>query len=191
MTEEALSPPMMPRCSSAAGVALVGYMGAGKTTVGRMLAEQTGWRFEDLDELIAERDGRRIEQIFEQEGEAAFRQLERSLLRDCLCNAGPLVLALGGGAFIQAEIQMLLEQACVPTVFLDAPVEELFRRALQPGMVRPLRGNAEQFRSLYEHRRPTYLKARVSIETMGKAPAKIVEEILARLNLVRPSGADD
>lgn len=182
---------MRGRPSSAVGIALIGYMGAGKTTVGRALAERTGWRFDDLDELIEKREGRRVEQIFEQQGEIAFRRLEGSLLRDCLRHTGPRVLALGGGAFIQAEIQRLLEEAWVPTVFLDAPVEELFRRSLEPGIVRPLRGDAEQFRQLYERRRPTYLRAALYVETMGKPVEEIVDEIIARLNLLPRLGVGD
>jgi shikimate kinase len=191
MTDEALLPSLTGRPSPAVSLALVGYMGAGKTTVGRALAERTGWRFDDLDELIERREGRRVEQIFEQRGESAFRELENSLLRDCLRHSGPAVLALGGGAFIQPEIQRLLAEASIPTVFLDAPVEELFRRCLEPGMVRPLRGDVEQFRRLYEHRRPTYLRARLAVTTLGKAVEEIVEEILARLNLVPLLGVGD
>ena len=186
MTEEAVLPLMAGKPSRAVGLALVGYMGAGKTTVGRALAERIGWRFDDLDSLIEQHEGRRVDEIFARQGELAFRQLEGSLLRDCLRQPGPAVVALGGGAFLQTEVQKLLAEAQIPAVFLDAPVEELFRRCLEPGAVRPLRGDPEQFREGYERRRPTYLKAGLCVQTGGKAVGEIVQEIIARLNLLFP-----
>jgi shikimate kinase len=184
MPEEAVLPLMAGKPSCAVGVALVGYMGAGKTTVGRALAERTGWRFDDLDSLIEQHEGRRVHEIFAREGESTFRQLEAWLLRDRLRQPGPAVLALGGGAFLQVEVQNLLAEAGMRTVFLDAPVEELFRRCLEPGADRPLRGDAQQFRERYERRRPTYLKAVLCVQTGGRAVGEIVEEIMARLNLL-------
>jgi shikimate kinase len=167
-------------------VSLIGFMGAGKTTVGRALAERLGWRFADLDDVIQAREGRSVEQIFAQHGEAAFRDLERQAVREILATAQsePLVLALGGGAFIEEQVQQTLRDAEIPAVFLDCEVEELFRRSEQPEVVRPLRRDRDQFRQLYERRRPAYLKARVRIETGGKVVATVVEEIIARLKLV-------
>ena len=80
----------------------------------------------------------------------------------------PRCVALGGGAFAQANNAALLEEAGVPTIFLDAPVEELFRRCQEQQLDRPLRGDLEEFRRLYESRRPCYLKAAVRIETGGQ-----------------------
>jgi shikimate kinase len=160
-------------------------MGAGKTTVGRALATQLGWRFEDLDDLIEAREGCSIEQIFQQRGEAAFRELERAAVQEILttAKAKPLVLALGGGAFIEQQVQQTLRDAEIPAVFLDAEVEELFRRSEQPGVVRPLRRDREHFSELYARRRPDYLKAELRIETGGKAIATVIEEIIAGLGL--------
>jgi len=166
-------------------VSLVGFMGAGKTTVGRALATRLGWRFEDLDEVIQAREGRNIEQIFQQQGEPGFRDLERRVIRETIAaKSGPLVLALGGGAFIEEQVQDILRAAEISAVFLDAPVEELFRRSEQPEVVRPLRRDREQFRQLYERRRPAYLKAELRIETGEKAIATVVEEIVSGLNLI-------
>jgi len=165
-------------------------MGAGKTTVGRALAARLGWRFEDLDDLIHARDGRTIEQIFQQQGESAFRDLEHRLVREILTTAksAPLVLALGGGAFLLEPVQGALRDSGIPAVFLDASVEELFRRSEQPEVVRPLRRDREHFGQLYERRRPAYLKAELRVETEGKAVAAVVEEIISGLNLVPRSG---
>ena len=107
-------------------------MGAGKTTVGRELAKRLAWRFDDLDDLIQAAEGNTIEQIFQDRGEKAFREIERRILSATLANnTSPRVLALGGGAFVDAENQTLLQSARVPAVFLDAPVEELFARSEQ------------------------------------------------------------
>ena len=170
----------------ARAVALVGFMGAGKTTVGRALAAQLGWRFADLDDLIQAREQRSIEQIFQQSGEEAFRSLECLVVKETILTAesGPLVLALGGGAFIEGPVQESLRRAGIPAVFLDASVEELFRRSEQPEVVRPLRRDPIQFRRLCEQRRPAYLTARVRVETEGKEVVEVVEEIIAGLQLV-------
>lgn len=171
-------------------VALVGFMGAGKTTVGRALASRLGWRFADLDDLIQAREGRSVEQIFREQGEAGFRKLERLTVREVTTagKSAPLVLALGGGAFPEDTVQEVLRAAGIPAVFLDAPVEELFRRSEQPDVVRPLRQNHEQFRRLYEARLTSYLRAPLRIETSGKEIATIVEEIVSGLKLVPGGG---
>jgi shikimate kinase len=176
-----------------AGIALVGFMGAGKSTVGRELAQRLGWRFLDLDELIEERERRKIEDIFRRDGEAAFRGLECAAVREATQStvSGPVVLALGGGAFIDPAVRSCLEEAQIPAIFLDAPVGELFRRSEQPGVNRPLRRHEEQFRRLYERRRPEYLKAAICVETEGKAIASVAQEIISELNLVPFSGACD
>ena len=174
----------LPRLCS--GVALVGFMGAGKSTVGRELASQLGWRFADIDHLVEQREGRTIEQIFGDDGEPAFRRLEYTAVRDAIetPEGGSVVLALGGGAFIEPAIQKCLRESDIPAVFLDAPVAELFQRCEQPGVNRPLRRNLESFRELYERRRPEYLKASICIDTAGTAISSVVEQIISGLNLV-------
>ena len=102
-----------------------------------------------------------------------------------------MVLALGGGAFIDPAVRICLEEAQIPAIFLDAPVAELFRRSQQPGVNRPLRRDEEQFRQLYERRRPEYLKAAICVETQGKLIASVAQEIILELNLVPFSGACD
>lgn len=166
-------------------VALVGFMGAGKSTVGQALAQRLKWQFLDLDQLIEARDGRAVEQIFRESGEAAFRDLEQRLLGESLAGlkACGSVLALGGGAFAQPEIRQLLLEAKVPSVFLDASVEELFRRSDQAGMIRPLRRDSQQFRELYERRRPAYGQASLRVDTGNKDINAVVEEIVSALVL--------
>jgi shikimate kinase len=122
-------------------VVLIGFMGAGKTTVGRALASRLRWDFCDLDEVIEQREDQSIAQIFAACGEAGFRRIESAALRDLLQDtpaAGDLVLALGGGAFVQADNRAALEQAGAITVLLEAPLEELRRRCASERKARPL-----------------------------------------------------
>jgi len=161
---------------------LVGFMGAGKSTVGKALAGQLGWEFEDLDDRIVAREQRSIEQIFRELGEPEFRRAEHAALRALLSesNSAPRVVALGGGAFVQAENAALLAQAGAPSVFLDAPVEVLFRRCQQAQQVeRPLRRSQEEFGKLYDARRPHYLKAALRVETSDQ-DIEVVAQAVAR-----------
>jgi shikimate kinase len=167
-------------------VFLVGFMGAGKTSVGRALSRHLGWRFEDLDDRIQARDGRTIPEIFQQSGEAHFRRSEIASLQELLAeveSGPPLIAALGGGAFAQQEIASLLEGAGRITVFLDAPADELWRRCGADVVDRPLRREEAEFRRLYEMRRPRYLQAKVRVETEGREIERIVREIAGGLRL--------
>jgi shikimate kinase len=92
-------------------------------------------------------------------------------------------VALGGGTFVQRHNAVLLEEPEMSVIFLDAPVEELFRRCQQEQVERPLRGDLEQFRQLYEARRPHYATARLRIETAGKDIETIAAEITTSLGL--------
>jgi shikimate kinase len=190
MTEEITSPEKPCARRKAAAVSLVGFMGAGKTTVGRALAHELDWGFLDLDDLVEQRTGRSIDEIFRQEGENGFRALEHVALREVLDGArGPLVLALGGGAFIEARNRELLFLAGVPAIFLDAPLEELLRRCREASLARPLLGGQHHFSQLYHQRRPVYLEALVSIDTGGRQIASVVEEIISVLGLRGHLGA--
>jgi shikimate kinase len=160
-------------------IVLVGFMGAGKTSVGRILGGQLGWVFEDLDDLIQAREQRTIEEIFRDSGEPEFRRAEHAALRDVLAEAGSgrRVLALGGGAYVQQANADLLKAAGLPVLFLDAPVEELFRRCEQEKRERPLRQSREQFQRLYESRRQYYSAGTIRIETEGKDAEVVACEI--------------
>jgi len=172
----------------ARAVFLVGFMGSGKSSVGHALSRRLEWRFEDLDERIQAREGRSIAEIFRDFGEVAFRQAEHAALRELvegLPPSSPVVVALGGGAFAQAENAALLQAARALTVFLDAPVNELWRRCQNEDEPdeRPLRGDERQFRQLYEARRPRYMNALLRVDTAGKDVESIAAEIIASLRL--------
>ena len=164
---------------------LVGFMGAGKSSVGAALSRHLGWPFEDLDDRIRSRERRSVEDIFRQSGEAAFRQLEHAALRSLVDELGPSakVLALGGGAFVQENNAALLEEAGVLTIFLDAPAEELLRRCREQQVQRPLGNDAREFHRLYESRRSRYLKAKLRVETAGKDVEEVAAEVITRLGL--------
>jgi shikimate kinase len=191
MTDETVLPRSRREQGSVHTVALVGFMGAGKTTVGQELARRLNWRFADLDQLIESREGRTIPQIFQAEGEAGFRALEHGVLAESLAvpGSGSTVLALGGGAFVVEKVRALLRERQVPAVWLDAPAEELFRRCEQPEVVRPLRRDPEQFTKLYEQRLSSYRQADLHVITKGKEISAIAEEIVMRLAL-QPRSAE-
>lgn len=158
---------------------LAGFMGCGKTTVGRLLAGRLGWNFVDLDEEIERRQGRTINQIFASAGEPFFRQAERTLLEETLARGReePLVVALGGGTFAQPDNVELLRATGGITFWLYCPVEELLRRCRGLNN-RPLLRDPASFRQLYEQRLPYYQQADIRVEADRSDPKLVVEEIL-------------
>ncbi len=171
-------------------VFLVGFMGAGKTSVGRALAQRLNWIFEDLDDRIERHDGRTVAEIFRDSGEAEFRHAERAALMQVLeeqRGGVAKIVALGGGAFVQKDNAALLKAAGVPTVFLDTAVNELWRRccvqASQCGTERPLLQSEDQFRRLYASRRRNYLKASLKVDTGSRLVEAIAGDIAERLRL--------
>jgi shikimate kinase len=169
---------------------LVGFMGAGKTSVGQALSAQLGWRFEDLDDRVEAREGRTVPEIFRDSGEAEFRRAEHAALRELLAeskNGPPVILALGGGAFTQAETAVLVEGLETPTVFLDAPPEELWRRCSTDPVERPLRRDQREFQHLYDLRKPRYQQARLCVQTGSRTVGEVVNEILESLSLPGPA----
>lgn len=165
-------------------VILVGFMGAGKTTVGRVLARELGWEFTDLDDRVIASEGRTIADIFRTSGETYFRRVESECLRDLLHGRPErMVLALGGGAIVQEENAAMIGDAGLPVAFLDAAPEVLLERCAPEAATRPLLANENQFRQLYEARRDSYMKAGVRIETASLSPLQVAENVIRRLDL--------
>jgi shikimate kinase len=153
-------------------------MGAGKTTVGKTLAQRLGWAFRDLDEVIERRQGKSVAAIFAEDGEAEFRRLESAALEDLLSEAhGNLVVALGGGAFVQPHNRQALARSGTVTVLLEAPLAELRRRCIRDGGTRPLAGDEMQFEQLFAARRSAYELAQARVDTMNKAVEQVAAEI--------------
>jgi shikimate kinase len=155
---------------------LVGFMGAGKSSVGTILAQRMGWPFVDLDTVIEAGQGATIRQIFEQAGEPFFRQVEHAALVE-VAKKAPAVIALGGGTFVQRPNFELIRQTRGATIWLDCPIEELWERCLAMDN-RPLFRDRESFFKLFEQRLPYYRQAEFRIATGGRSPEEIVQEIL-------------
>jgi len=181
------------RDSPVRAVVLVGFMGAGKTSVGRELGRQLGWQFVDLDDRVETRERRMIAEIFRSSGEAEFRRAEHEALRELLneVESERLVVAVGGGAFARSENASLLEGNFIATIFLDASADELWKRCCDDRTERPLRRDEREFRQLYESRRPRYLDAKLHIDTSGKEISRIANEIAGSLGINQPSSVQE
>jgi shikimate kinase len=165
-------------------VILIGFMGAGKTSVGKVLAQRLGWSFYDLDEAIEGREQRSVAAIFEQSGEQAFREIETAALLALLERSEEgCVIALGGGAFVQTQNRKALEQAGGITVLLEASVGELQRRCEAAGSVRPLARDTARFEQLFSARRQAYDLARFRVDTEGKEIDEVAAEVERTLGL--------
>jgi shikimate kinase len=161
------------------GIYLVGFMAAGKTTIGKLLAHELGWSFADVDEDIEAADGSSIAEIFDARGEQEFRKIEQEAVRKRvgeIVRARPMVVALGGGAFAQDAIRALLEENGV-SIWLDCPFPTVVQR-IGETLHRPLARDPEKFKELFEDRRAPYSKAEYRIEINSDDPAEIVEAIL-------------
>lgn len=158
-------------------------MGAGKTCVGEALASRLAWRFIDLDQRIEARQQRQIADIFRQDGETAFRRLESEELQRVLqeLTSQAAVVALGGGTFVHPANSSSLHNCSVPSVFLDAPLEELWRRAQLLAGSRPLAISENQFRQLYAARRRRYMEADYHVQTSGRRVEEVASEIVSLL----------
>ena len=156
-------------------MAIVGYMGSGKTAVGRILARKLGWTFVDLDRAIARDASRRIAEIFAHSGEEHFRNLERRALAAALDDKGELVVACGGGVIIRRENRDKLKETV--TVFLREDLGVLYDRTR--GASRPLRAaSREEFERRYTGRLPYYEEvADLEVPIRGRPPEEVAEEI--------------
>jgi shikimate kinase len=159
-------------------VYLVGFMGAGKSTLARRLAARLDWRVEDIDERIEAREARTVSAIFAAEGEPYFRQVERSVLVDLL----PLrhvVVATGGGTFADADNRALINRDGV-SVWIDVPFSAIVDRVPSDGR-RPLAADKVRFERLFDVRRTAYQHAHLRLDA-GAAPVDaLVEQLLERL----------
>ncbi|MTJ09319.1 shikimate kinase [Anabaena sp. UHCC 0253] len=167
---------------------LIGMMGVGKTTVGKLLAEEIGYRFVDTDEIIVKAAGKSINEIFAENGEAEFRQLESNVLAQ-VCAYTKLIVATGGGIVMQQHNWSYLHHGLI--VWLDVPIPILLSRLAEDN-TRPLLQDPDslssvtiseaKLRSLLEQRQPLYSQAdlRITInstETPAQIAARILETI--------------
>ncbi|WP_459558195.1 shikimate kinase [Lacunimicrobium album] len=171
-------------------ITLIGYRGTGKTSVAQALAERLGWAWVDADVLLVERAGKSIADIFATQGEAAFRDLESSLLRELISRKN-MVLATGGGIVIRSENRDLLK-TLNPVVWLTATPETIQARLeadVKTAANRPALTSlpaAEEIRALLELRGPWYTEvATLKVSTDDKSTDAITHEILTALQLDR------
>ena len=165
-------------------IVLMGYMGAGKTSVGHLLARALGWTFLDLDAHIEARSGSSVPDLFAQHGEAHFRLLESSALANALARSAT-VLALGGGTPEALTNRLLLEQTPgTLLIYLEASFPTLYDRCMlqtfaAPEQVRPVLTNPAEAEARFHARVPLYLRlARHTIATGEQEPAETAKAIL-------------
>jgi shikimate kinase len=161
------------------GLYLVGFMGSGKSTVGRIVASELGWPFADVDEDIEREQRQSISAIFDRRGEEEFRKIETALIRKRISmieSGHPMVVAFGGGAFAREENFDLLENNGV-TIWLDCPLE-IIRRRIESSTHRPLARDPAKLEELYYTRRAAYSRADYRIEVVANDSARAAAEIL-------------
>lgn len=173
--------------SEAKNIILVGFMGSGKSVVGRALARLTGLSMVDADAELVHRDGRPISQIFQEDGEEAFRGLERSVIRD-LCSQSGKVIAAGGGSFVDPDNRRLM-LANGQVVCLGARPETILQRISRSqgsekragnSPVRPLLAGDDplvRIKELLARRAESYAQAHYTVDTDGLTPEQVAEKV--------------
>ena len=161
-------------------VILVGFMGAGKSVCGRLLARRLGRCFVETDDMIAAAEGRSIPEIFRDAGEARFRQLEADTLESLKLKSGDVIATGGGTPCREGRMEVLRELGTV--VWLDGDVRELTARASRVGSRPMLEGRSmAEIEELYRSRRPYYGQAHLTIDTTGRSVDQVVSLVLAAL----------
>jgi shikimate kinase len=161
-------------------IVLVGFMAAGKSRIGRLLAQRLRLPFVDTDHAIEESYRLTVADIFRERGEAEFREAERALIAR-LVSEEPKVIALGGGAFVNPRNRDALNSGAW-TVWLDPPFDVILPR-LRRSAERPLASSRseDELRALWNERRQYYAQAQLRIETSDADPARIVDRIIQEL----------
>ena len=161
-------------------VVIVGFMGAGKSVCGRLLARRLGRCFVETDDMIVAHEGRSIPEIFRDEGEERFRQLETETLDALTLKSGDVIATGGGLPCREGRMERLRELGTV--VWLDGDVHELLERACRVGNRPMLDGRSgDEIEELYRARRPYYGRAHLTIDTSGRSVDQVVSLVLAAL----------
>lgn len=162
---------------------LVGFMGSGKSEVGRRVAADLGWAFEDTDRAVERERGQSVERIFREAGEERFREAERTVLHE-LCGRVGVVVATGGGMFLDRSARRLMKRSGA-TVWLDADLGTV-RRRVGPGTGRPLwnANDAIALRALYERRRGVYALCDFRADASAGRPDEVAARVLRAIHPV-------
>jgi len=176
------------------GLVLVGFMGSGKTSIGREISGRLGAEFLDLDDRIERFAGMSVREIFATRGEPAFREMEREAIREAVSVAGR-VIATGGGAFQTEENRRLLK-GYAPVVFLDVTPGGVVSR-LPEDRTRPLlpgngTGGEQEIVNMIKARRPAYEQADLTVKTDGSTVSMVADQVLERIGCgpVQDSGRE-
>lgn len=163
-------------------ISLIGMMGCGKTTIGKLIAKDLSFSFVDTDSLIVEKENRSINEIFENSGEEYFREIETSILKEVLNNQNQII-STGGGIIKKDEnIKLLKEKSIV--IYIEADVQTLYKR-VKNNNERPLLNVdniQEKITTLLKEREEQYKQAHYKIQTTNKEPSKIKNEIIGIIN---------
>jgi len=161
-------------------VILVGFMGAGKSVCGRLLARRLGRCFVETDDMIVASEGRSIPEIFREAGEPRFRQLEADTIESLKLKSGEVIATGGGMPCRDGRMELLRELGTV--VWLDGDVRELHARARRIGNRPMLEGRSmAEVEELYRARQPYYRRAHITIDTTGLGADQVVARILSAL----------
>ena len=162
-------------------IVITGFMGCGKSKIARALARRLDLPVIDLDDVITARQGRTPAQLITEEGEPAFREIESNTLRETLKSIPAVVIALGGGAWIEKTNRDLIDQRGCLSIWLDVPFALCWSRIEASEEDRPLGRTREQAQALYERRKPIYQLADIHVQRMAN---ENLEDFISRISLV-------
>jgi XRE family aerobic/anaerobic benzoate catabolism transcriptional regulator len=165
-------------------VALIGLRGAGKSTLGRLVAERIGWQFVELNKEIERDNDMSVPEIFAMYGQEGYRRFEQAAVRKLIAREGPILLATGGG-IVAEPVTFDLILSSFYTIWLKAEPEEHMRRVREQGDLRPMGGDAsamQELRAILVSREPFYARARAMVDTAGLSIEEATERLYALIS---------
>jgi XRE family aerobic/anaerobic benzoate catabolism transcriptional regulator len=170
-------------------IALIGLRGAGKSTLGRLLAEELGYKFIELDRAIEQQGGMALGEVFEMFGQATFRRMERTALEAILQQNASFVLATGGGLVTEPSTFELLLTSCL-TVWVRAQPDQHMNRVVEQGDLRPMAGSTramEDLVAILASREPLYAKADITLDTTDQTPQQSLRSLMTLMGALPKS----
>jgi XRE family aerobic/anaerobic benzoate catabolism transcriptional regulator len=165
-------------------VALIGLRGAGKSTLGRLVAERIGWQFVELNKEIERDNDMSVPEIFAMYGQEGYRRFEQAAVRKLIARDGPILLATGGG-IVAEPVTFDLVLSSFYTIWLKAEPEEHMRRVREQGDLRPMGGDAsamQELRAILVSREPFYARARAIVDTAGLSVEEAADRLYALIS---------